>query len=292
LVYIRSKTVKGISYAYLVKSEWDKRRASSIQHTIKYLGRSDIVAINDIPEEYRNDPKILSFLSSHASKNKAKKESLIKKLRAELFEALCNGDIGKAKKIALNYKMLFTLVEFYEDLLTPVMYRVGDLWAQGRLTVVTEHVCSNIAGTLIQAINAQNNSKDCKEATVVLICSPEGELHHLAADMLESVLLQRAYRVYNAAPSAPAESIVSSISRYNPHLVMISATLEDHLRPAIRLASRIRTEFKIPILLGGLATRQLKDQKKQKIENAYKVSIMPEASLEKIMHIVRTLACM
>ncbi len=68
VVYIRSKMVKGIPYAYLVKSEWDKRTGSSIQHTIKYLGRADDVDINDIPEEYRNNPKILSFLSSHASK--------------------------------------------------------------------------------------------------------------------------------------------------------------------------------------------------------------------------------
>jgi MerR family transcriptional regulator, light-induced transcriptional regulator len=98
LVYIRSKIVKGISYAYLVKSEWNKRRGLPIQKTIKYLGRSDSIAVNDIPEEYRTEPKILSFLSSHAFKNQAREESLVKKLRAELFEALCNGDRGKAKK--------------------------------------------------------------------------------------------------------------------------------------------------------------------------------------------------
>jgi hypothetical protein len=84
LVYIRSKAVKGISYAYLVKSEWDKRRGLSVQHTIKYLGRPENIAINDIPEEYRNDPKILSFLSFYASKKQLRKEPLLKKLRADL----------------------------------------------------------------------------------------------------------------------------------------------------------------------------------------------------------------
>jgi hypothetical protein len=40
---------------------------------------------------------------------------------------------------------------------------------------------------------------------------------------------------------------------------MISITLEEHLRPAIRLTGHLQAEFKIPVLLGGLATRQPKD---------------------------------
>src|SRR6185503_9050 len=175
MVYIRSKKVKGIHYAYLVKSEWDQNRGSAVQHTIKYLGRADSVAISDIPQEYRNDTKILSFLSSHSSKNLAKKESLLEKLRAELFEALCSADRETAMKIATKYKTLFSLAEFYEDLLSPVMYRVGDLWSQGRISIATEHVCSNIAGSLIQSINEGNGPKAGKAKITVLICSPDGE---------------------------------------------------------------------------------------------------------------------
>jgi len=288
LAYIRIKRVKQIPYAYLVKSEWDKRRGLPVQHTIKYLGRSDRVAINDIPEQYRNHPKILSFLSLHAAKYQTSKRSLIKKMVAELFEALCNANEEKAKEITMNYRRLFSSLEFYEDLLTPVMYRVGDLWDQGRLSVVTEHVCSNIAGGLIHVVTPRTKRK-VRKATV-LICSPEGELHHLAADVLESVLLHKAYQVYNAAPSAPAESIVNMIAKCKPDLIMISVTLEDHLRPAMRLISLIRVKFELPILIGGQASRQLKYIEKQKIEHTHKVSIMSEASLEKITHQVSKLA--
>ena len=77
LAYIRTKRVKGILYAYLVQSEWNKHRGLSIQHNIKYLGRADGVEINDIPEEYRNDPKVLSFLSSLRSKKRARKPSIL-----------------------------------------------------------------------------------------------------------------------------------------------------------------------------------------------------------------------
>jgi methanogenic corrinoid protein MtbC1 len=289
LVYIRSKTVKGIAYAYLVKSEWNRKKASSIQHTIKYLGRSDSVAINDIPEEYRKDPKILSFLSSQRPKSLTRKESLLEKLHADLFEALCNADGEKAIKIATHYQTLFSLPEFYEDLLTPVMYEVGDLWAQDRLSIVTEHVCSNIGCSLIHTLNSRKRVKSPIETTI-LICLPEGELHHMGADMLESLLLHKGYQVFNVAHSAPVESIVSSISSINPHLVMISVTLKEHLSPTKRLIRRIREKSKIPIFVGGSATRQLDDQEKQDFEKRYNVSLLSENSLVKIMQRIKVLA--
>lgn len=38
-MYIRIKKIKGIEYAYLVKSYWSKRKKTPKQKTIKYLGR-------------------------------------------------------------------------------------------------------------------------------------------------------------------------------------------------------------------------------------------------------------
>jgi MerR family transcriptional regulator, light-induced transcriptional regulator len=63
MAYIRVKKVKGLEYYYLVKSQWDPIRKVSNQHTIKYLGKASNVKINDVPFEYRNDPKILSTLA-------------------------------------------------------------------------------------------------------------------------------------------------------------------------------------------------------------------------------------
>jgi hypothetical protein len=45
MVYIRSKKVKGIDYAYLVKSIWNKRKNTSNQQTIKYLGKASEIKI-------------------------------------------------------------------------------------------------------------------------------------------------------------------------------------------------------------------------------------------------------
>lgn len=289
MVYIRSKVVKGIPYAYLVKSEWDDKRRSSIQHTIKYLGRADSVVISDIPEEYRNDPKILSFLSSHSSKNQAKKQALLEELRAELFEALCNADREKAVKIAAKYQSLFNLVDFYDDLMTPVLYRVGDLWAQNSLSVATEHVCSNTAIGLVEAINESNSGKGKMSSyTTIVICSPEGELHQIASKIIESLLLQKGFNIHNMSPSAPSGSISSYIESTKPALVMVSVTLSENLKAAIRLLNTIRAKSNVPVFMGGAAIKVLSEENRKKLERSHeKLTLVEETSLQRIMQLVK-----
>ena len=85
MVFLRKKKVKGCEYLYLVKSTWDKKRKTSRQETIKYLGEISAVTRDDIPEEYREDTKINSFLLQNASKDRKKHEQLIEQLRNKLF---------------------------------------------------------------------------------------------------------------------------------------------------------------------------------------------------------------
>ena len=73
MVYIRNKKVKGIEYSYLVHSVWDPRKNMSRQQTIKYLGKASHITLADIPEEYRNDTKILACISAFSSYQEDKK---------------------------------------------------------------------------------------------------------------------------------------------------------------------------------------------------------------------------
>ena len=39
--------------------------------------------------------------------------------------------------------LLHSLFDFYDKLLIPVLYKIGDQWAKGEIDIATEHVCSN-----------------------------------------------------------------------------------------------------------------------------------------------------
>jgi MerR family transcriptional regulator, light-induced transcriptional regulator len=255
-VYIRRKKVKGIDYAYLVRSTWDQANRTSKQETIKYLGKASLITDEMIPIEYRNNPSIISFITRHSRVDIKKNNLLTKKLGQDLFEMLSSGDLNGVIKICYKYSNLFGIMQFFDNLLKPVMYDIGKLWAEDKLDVATEHVSVNTANTLIKIINKKQLKSDSKRRNKgkILISTPNGEQHNLACNILESILLSKGYMVFNASPSLPADSIIDSLRYYLPDAILISVTLEDNIQTTKNLVRKIRTSFpSLHILVGGLA---------------------------------------
>jgi MerR family transcriptional regulator, light-induced transcriptional regulator len=285
MVYIRNKKVKGIDYAYLVQSIWDPKRNTSRQQTIKYLGNASQVTIEDIPQEYRNDPKILTFISAFSSFQEEKK-ILISRIREELFLLLTDCNIGGLTILYEKYSRLFSLTKFYDTLLKPVMYRIGDLWEQGKLDVATEHASTNTAISLIKLINERITTKTkISSQYKAVVCTPDGELHGLACNMIESLLLSNGFKVYNISTSIPTEYIVDYMHDLRPDIFFISITLEENIKSAERLVQQINLKYNmLPVVIGGSAYSS-SDWNSQDKVNAF---LMKNASFDDIMKLVKT----
>jgi methanogenic corrinoid protein MtbC1 len=235
VVYLRAKKVKSDQYLYLVRSVWDSKRNTSKQEIVKYLGKAEDIVRDDIPVDYRNDPKILSGLAKYNPKDIKKREDVSKKSKQQLFKKLTDGDIQTSLKIYDDYIKIFN----------------GDDWATGRISIATEHVASNVAQTLVKIIMDQVTGNASKKK--ILICVPLGEEHHLGCDVLETFLSIKGFKVYNMSTSMPTESILSFINNNKPDVVFLSITLEDNLSAGQRLVRKIKDQFNIPIFIGGFA---------------------------------------
>jgi methanogenic corrinoid protein MtbC1 len=288
MVFIRIKTVKDIDYLYLVESKWDPSRKTSTQKTIKYLGKASDINIEDIPIEYRNSPQILSKINLKIKNNKKSQEN--ENIKEQIFNALKNGEVEKILRIVKIYNNEKTLASFYDNILKQVLYEIGSLWEQNKLDIATEHVCSNIANKIIFLINKlyKKNNEDKYKKLNIILCTPDGELHNIACNILESILLQKGYKVYNISPSIPTESIIKYIKEINPSLIMISVTLADNIGSAKRLIKKINSEFNIPILLGGQAITKYDLKEKKDIEKMnINTKIIRNTTLETLTQVVR-----
>ena len=290
MVYIRSKKVKGIDYAYLVQSVWDHKNNTSKQQIIKYLGKTSNVAIEDIPEEYRRDPKIITFISVYSSSSSADREKLLAKIREEIFSLLVECNLGDLIKIYEKYSSTFGLVNFYDKLLKPVMHKIGEMWEKGKLDVATEHACTNTASSLIKVINEQiSHSNATRSHYKILICTPEGELHSLVCNIIESLLLSKGFKVYNISPSVPSESIIDYIRNIEPAIILISVSITDNLKTAERLIRKIHLKFhKICIIAGGSAFNNNYNNYNKEVDKNYydikrSVVLMPKTSFNELI---------
>lgn len=285
MVFIRVKKVKGFDYYYLVKSQWDSKRKISTQRTVKYLGKASDVKIENIPPEYQSDPKILSLVTS-VTKIQARTEQTLNELRQHVFDSLKSGKIENIIRVAEEIREGGSLSIFYEDILKPIMYEIGILWQNKAIDIGTEHVCSNMANKTIhkltRPIKHGNNSEP------IMICTPDGELHNIACNMIESVLLEKGYNVFNISPSIPTDSVITHMKESNPALVLLSVTLHDNIGSAARLIKRLCSLFQTPILLGGMAINNCSDEEKRRLESISPyVTLVVNPTLESLTKMVK-----
>ena len=253
MVYLRKKKVKGVDYLYLVKSVWDKERKTSKQITIKYLGESKSVTRDDIPIEFRDDPKINSFLLENTPKDRKNREEILKKLQVQLFSSMAEGDLKESIRIYESFVNKSSIEEFYEKILNPVMEKIGSMWADGRLSIATEHISSNTAQSLIKIIS-ENHKRSTLDKGKVIITTPVGEEHCLSCNMIESLLLSKGFTTFNLSPSTPANSLVEFIKTIHPTAILISITLDDNIKAGQRLTKKIYDQYKrLPVYVGGQA---------------------------------------
>ena len=249
MVFLRSKIVKKESYSYLVKSKWDSKRKTSEQQTIKYLGKTSDVTLEDIPDEYRNDSSILSFFSSNKQLDIKKREKYLVKTRQNMRKFLLAGDLKNVMSIYTDFAKHSSIADFYDKILRPIMYQIGELWDAKKLDG-DEHIASNTAMHLIENIGTKPKTKS--KGKTILICTPDGEYHAIPCFMMETYLSLNGYNVINLAPSAPSKSIMNHISAKKPDLILISVTLKDHIKSCERLIRNLK-KFKVPIVIGGQA---------------------------------------
>ena len=250
MVYIRNKQVKGKNYAYLVRSVWDKDKKSTSQQTIKYLGRSSKVTIDDIPVRFRNNPNVIKFIVRKKHIQHEDLSELIYATQKEILIKLSESVTVDYTRLYEQYKENFSTVEFFDEIIKPILYDVGDRWKQNKLLIGTEHVISNRINTVIkQTITHRKKRTNYK----ILICNPTGERHNIACNILESVLINNGFNVFNISPSTPSEDVLQYIDEIKPNLILISITLPNNIKAGINLVERTSNSYKIPIIVGGQA---------------------------------------
>ena len=259
MVYIRNKRVKGMNYSYLVRSVWDKEKKASKQETIKYLGRTEKITLEDIPKDYAEDKNILKFFARDNNGSRKNYNEYVTKVRKDLFKKLAGPGPINLAKVYDEYKDDFTILEFYDKIIKHILYDVGDLWRRNELMIGTEHVVSNRLLGIISEMNKKDIKK--KKRSKLLICNPSGERHNIVCNMLESILTDRGYNVYNISPSTPSKDVIKYVTNIEPDMVMVSITLPANLQSGINLVKNISKDYNKPIVVGGQAITESSSKK-------------------------------
>lgn len=115
------------------------------------------------------------------------------------------------------------LHEIYDQLVTPVLHRNGDLWEQGEISIIEEHFSTQtIRDCLIRLQGIIQIPSEKIGAAFCLIMSQE--LHDIAIKMVDHVLELRGFKTLFSGQMTPSMKIEKIFKIYKPDRVYISST--------------------------------------------------------------------
>ena len=274
---MRTKSIRGQKYLYLVESQWDSKKKTSKQNIIKYLGIESNVSLHDIPENYQNSKKVTDYFTNQKYFQPTVQNEITEKLQKDLLILFQNGNHVQANSALQSYENIYGFESFLTNVLTPLIQQIESLGTSKNIDLGTQTTCYNTIQDLMNLI-LENNDAELKKKKI-LICVPYGEQHTLGTKVLESQLASKGNIVYNLAPFTPASSILESIELNKPDCIFISVTLDENMLSANRMIQKINDRYNIPIILGGQAVKN-----NSKNEN---VLIGQHLSITKILKLIQ-----
>ncbi|WP_158651445.1 MerR family transcriptional regulator [Mesobacillus jeotgali] len=161
-------------------------------------------------------------------------------LKEKLYESLINLDTQKANQIADLAFSLYDYEEVFHHILVQVLYKVGDEWENGAISVAQEHFASQfIINRCTQFLRILPVNPALQK---VLAFCPEGEQHQIGLMVFSLFLKKKGHDVIYLGPNTPLEGLSDLIKMKNISVVAISMTnpkpikkVEDWIQSCLKL---------------------------------------------------------
>jgi DNA-binding transcriptional MerR regulator/methylmalonyl-CoA mutase cobalamin-binding subunit len=140
-----------------------------------------------------------------------------------------------------------------EQVVAPLLERVGDAWRDGSLRVASEHMASATLRTFMGVLNGAYPAMS--DAPRLLVTTPAGQLHELGALIAATAAAAEGWQITYLGPSLPAEEIAAAAQTSESRAVALSIVLagDPHVKNELARLGQLLPE-NIALLVGGRAS--------------------------------------
>ena len=203
---------------------------------------------NLLIEESINSPGTEDKLVSSLDPDKTLNE-----IMTECMEAIKSYDAKRLESILLNASAKLTQPVLLEELVVPLVYKVGELWHSGEIRVANEHLASSIVRSFL--FNLLESYSISDSAPTVISATPRGQEHELGALIAGVVAASSGWKVIYLGSSLPAEEISAVVSHLNARVVALSIIYpndDPHLKRELNKLHQLLPAG-VSIIVGGRA---------------------------------------
>jgi diguanylate cyclase (GGDEF)-like protein len=200
-------------------------------------------------------------VSSEAAEGPDRREvdKMARRLSRTYQEALGVADAGGAERVArraLNEGM--SVAVLYQRVIAPAMWRIGELWEQGAISVADEHLATALTHQVMAGIYGPSLGHQLMPGRILLAGVP-GEHHALGLRMAADVIELEGYETIYLGADVPIDDLLGAVAARMPDLIALAATMPDSTPALARAVAEIhRVDPSLTVLFGGQGARPCK----------------------------------
>jgi methanogenic corrinoid protein MtbC1 len=153
-----------------------------------------------------------------------------------LYAAIISGDETLARHLFARLARGVPLTELCERVIAPALYRVGQEWAAGEVTIAAEHRASAICERLIATRTQQPQGRP---RGVAVVTTPPGERHGLPALMATACLREDRWLAHHLAADLPVTEVTGLAQAAGAGLVVLSSATREGAKRGAEEADEI-----------------------------------------------------
>ncbi|MED1204677.1 MerR family transcriptional regulator [Heyndrickxia acidicola] len=175
-----------------------------------------------------------------------------------ILEALVHYDTGAANQMINLCFSMFDFEDVFHYIIVPILKRVGDEWAQNRLSVIQEHFISQFLERRLLSF-FQDLTVNTSNVRAVAFCPPN-EHHHIGLLLFSLFLKRRGIDVLFLGENTPTEDLLPLIQMNNVKFICMSVTYQDHAKHLEKVIKELSdSKLGLTFIIGGQASPDISE---------------------------------
>ncbi len=181
------------------------------------------------------------------------REETVRQLAEAYLSALLSADLAAAESTIRDaHDADLSPAEAYERVIAPGLWRIGELWERGEISVADEHAATEISLRVLALQREAHRVAGARGGYTVMLATPPGESHVVALRMVRSLLAAAGYNALMLGADVPANALAAAARRHQPDVICLSATMRGQTERLLSCVDGVHAERpSLGFVLGG-----------------------------------------
>ena len=124
----------------------------------------------------------------------------------QLFHKVLNGDKEGLEDLLAILRERFKPIDIINQILVPAMRHVGELFGKGELLLPFVLQSAEVMKASVTLLEPFMDRNDGDSATRILLATVQGDVHDIGKNLVDIILSNNGYTVFNIGIKVPAET--------------------------------------------------------------------------------------